>query len=99
MRFSYFSSIYIFKLNVWWTQEGQDAAFEGQSGAGSSGGKRNEMVLLDSIMQGANYQTDDKPYWFNSKCYLTYIKKERMMYKGCPGKVRCHYYDYTSMSV
>lgn len=78
----------IFQLNVWWTQEGQDAAFDGQAGTGSTGGKKNEMVLLDSIMQGANYQQDDKPYWFNSKCYLTYIKKERMMYKGCPGKVR-----------
>ena len=77
-----------FQLNVWWTQEGQDAAFEGQSGAVSTGGKRNEMVLLNSIMEGANYQQDDKPYWFNSKCYLTYIKKERMIYKGCPGKVK-----------
>ena len=72
---------------MWWTQEGQDAAFEGQSGAGMSGGRKNQMVLLNTLLNGANYQEDDKPYWFNTKCYLSYIRKERMIYKGCPGKV------------
>ena len=77
------------QLRVWWQQEGQDATFEGQSGANTGGGKKNQMVTLDALMHGANYETEgDKPYWFNAKCYLTYIKKDRMVYKGCVGKVR-----------
>ncbi|CAG5089000.1 Oidioi.mRNA.OKI2018_I69.PAR.g12044.t1.cds [Oikopleura dioica] len=75
------------RLRVWWQQEGQDSTFEGQSGANTGGGKKNQMVTLDALMHGANYETEgDKPYWFNSKCYLTYIKKDRMVYKGCVGK-------------
>jgi len=76
---------YAQKLMNWYNEEGNSESFKTiTSGGGASGGSNTEWKLLNNI--NADCQSAGKPIYFNSKCTVTYVKKDNPAYRGCPGK-------------
>lgn len=69
-------------LTNWW-MDAQSDNFNSLSQG--TGGRKETIVPLSTLLAGDNFQ-GDKPYYFTCKGVVTFLRKENVLYKACPGK-------------
>lgn len=72
------------KIQNWWGHASNDT-FSSLSSQGAGGGRVDSFVTLSTVLNGENYQ-GDKPYYLTSKGLVTFVKRDNVLYKACPGK-------------